>query len=307
MVFKFFNIFIYMGKFLTTREFIKKAEEVHKNRYDYSMVNYVDSKTKIKIICFEHGVFEQRPNDHLQGKGCAKCGGTCKSSKNDFLNQSKKHHGEKYDYSLVDYKNNRTKVKIICPKHGEFEQVPYDHSIGLGCAKCGNVKALNTQEFILRAKGKHNNYDYSLVEYKNMHTKVKIICPKHGVFEQTPHNHLKLAGCPKCKKSKGEKIISWFLDKNEIQYEEQKKFDGCKNKTHLPFDFYLSEYNICIEFQGIQHFKPVEHMNGNNGLLKRQKNDNIKREFCKKNGIGLLEINYSEKIVPILKVKLDIK
>ncbi len=296
-----------MGKNLTTEEFIKRAKVIHRDRYIYSLVDYKNSKTKIKIICKEHGVFEQKPNDHIQGKGCIMCAGIKKKSLNEFIKEAKKIHKNKFDYSLSDYKNNQTKIKIICPKHNEFEQIPSDHLKGLGCAKCGCVKNLTTNEFIERAKEKHSKYDYSLVEYKNMHTKVKIICKNHGEFEQTPHNHLKFAGCPKCNKSKGEKIISWFLDKNKINYEEQKKFDGCKNKSQLPFDFYLPNINVCIEFQGIQHYRSIEHMDGDIGLLKRQKNDNIKREFCKKGGIKLIEIKYSDNLVQKLKESLDIK
>lgn len=296
-----------MGKNLTTEEFIKRAKVVHRDRYIYSLVDYKNSKTKIKITCKEHGVFEQRPNDHIQGKGCIVCAGIKKKSLSEFIKEAEKIHKNKFDYSLSDYKNNQTKIKIICPKHDEFEQMPSDHLKGLGCAKCGCVKKLTTNEFIERAKEKHSKYDYSLVEYKNMHKKVKIICKNHGVFEQTPHNHLKFAGCPKCNKSKGEKIISWFLDKNKIHYEEQKKFDGCKNKSQLPFDFYLPNINLCIEFQGIQHYESVEHMEGDIGLLKRQKNDKIKREFCNKGGIKLIEVKYSDNLVQKLKESLDIK
>lgn len=280
-----------MGKFLTTEEFIIRAKVAHGDRYDYSFVDYKNSQTKVKIICPEHGKFEQRPNDHIQGKGCIMCAGIKKKTKGEFVKEAHKIHKNKFDYSLVRYKNNRKKVKIICPEHGEFEQRPSDHINGFGCAECGRVKKLTTNEFIKRAKERHSNYDYSLVEYKNMHTKVKIICKKHGEFEQTPHNHLKFAGCPKCNKSKGEKIISWFLDKKNINYEEQKKFDGCKNKSHLLFDFYLPDYNLCIEFQGIQHYKANEHMNGHIGLKKDKNMIILKGIFAKKTTLNLLKLN----------------
>lgn len=296
-----------MGKFLTTSEFINRAKVAHGNKYDYSLVDYINSKTKIKIICPEHGVFEQNPNDHIQKKGCIMCAGVKKKDQSEFVKEAKKIHGNKYDYSMVVYIDNKTKTKIICPIHGEFEQRPNDHLNRLGCSKCGHVKNLTTHEFIERAKEKHSNYDYSLVNYKNMHTKVKIICQKHGEFKQTPHNHLKFAGCPKCNKSKGEKIISWFLDKNNIAYEEQKKLDGCNNKSPLKFDFYLPSQRICIEFQGIQHYEEVKHMGGNEGLKKRQINDKIKRKHCKENNIKLIEVKYSDNICLNLKKELNIK
>lgn len=296
-----------MGKFLTTKEFINRAKEKHIDKYDYSFIEYVNSKTKVKISCKEHGIFEQKPYSHIQGQGCALCAGVKRKTTEKFIEEAKKIHKNKFNYNFVTYKNNRTKVKILCPKHGIFEQIPDDHLQGFGCAKCGCVKKLTNDEFINRSKEIHKQYDYSLVEYTNMHTKIKIICLKHGIFEQTPHNHLKFSGCPKCNKSKGEKIISWFLDKKNIYYEEQKKFKECKNKKQLPFDFYLPYYNTCIEFQGIQHYNENKHMSGSIGLKKRQINDNIKKNFCKKNNIKFIEIKYSDKLILKLKEELNIK
>jgi len=297
-----------MGRFLTTEEFVKRAVLVHKDKYDYILVDYKNSQTKVKIICKKHGEFEQRPYSHIQGNGCIKCAGVERLDSDVFIKNAKEIHGNKYDYKFVLYKNNRTKVKITCSNHGEFKQIPSDHLSGFGCAKCSRVKKLTTNEFIKRIKKiRKDNYDYSKVEYKNMHTKIKIICSKHRVFEQTPHNHLKLAGCPKCNKSKGEKIISWFLDKRNIKYTEQKKFSKCRNKSQLPFDFYLPDINACIEFQGIQHYKENKHMGGFLGLKKRQTNDKIKREFCKKRKINLIEIKYSDDLISKLKKELNIK
>ena len=296
-----------MGIYLTTQEFINRAERVHNNKYNYSLVEYENSKTKVKIICDKHGMFEQRPNDHIQGKGCIMCAGIKKKSNKEFITIATAVHGNKFNYNLVEYKRMNVKVKIICQSHGEFEQRPEDHIKGFGCSKCSRVKKLTNDEFIERAKDIHNTYNYSLVEYKNMHTKVIILCKKHGEFKQTPHNHLKFAGCPKCKKSKGEKIISWFLDKNNIEYEEQKTFENCKNKSFLPFDFYLKKQNICIEFQGIQHYEVNNYMGGEIGFKNRQLNDGIKKEFCKKYNIKIIEIKYSDKIVIKLKESLNIK
>ncbi len=116
----------------TTKSFIIKANSVHLGEYNYSLVNYVNSKTKVKIICHIHGVFEQRPSPHINGQGCPKCR-YIKSGKSNsllsegFIIKAKEVHGDKYDYSLVEYINNKTKVKIICPIHGEFEQTPTSH------------------------------------------------------------------------------------------------------------------------------------------------------------------------------------
>ena len=126
---------------LTKEEFIKKAREVHGDKYDYSKIEYVNSATKVCIICPEHGEFWQEANSHLQGAGCPKCKGDktrerCVSTKEGFIKKVKEIHKDKYDYSKVHYVNSKTKVCIICPKHGEFWQTPNGHTNGAGCLKC---------------------------------------------------------------------------------------------------------------------------------------------------------------------------
>jgi len=128
-----------MSKKITTEEFIKKAKSVHGDKYDYSKVDYVNNSTKISINCPIHGEFEQRPNDHLSGKGCSKCSGVCKSTTEEFILKVKAIHGNKYDYSKVDYANAHKKVIIICPKHGEFKQEPNSHLRSVGCPKCKGI------------------------------------------------------------------------------------------------------------------------------------------------------------------------
>lgn len=221
-----------------------------------------------------------------------------KDNKIKFINKSRKNHGDKYDYSLVNYKNNKTKVQIIYPEHGVFHIRP-DMHIGSkqGCRKCHDDKLrLDKKTFIKRARNIHRNrYDYFLLNYKNNRTKIKINCPKHGEFEKNIQNHLNGSGCPKCKnKSIGEEKIEKYLNENNILYQYNYRFENCKNKLPLPFDFYLKEKNICIEFDGIQHFKSSKLFGGEEKLQKRKENDKIKNEFCKKNSIKLLRINYKQ-------------
>ena len=181
-----------MGKKKTTEQFIIDAKNVHGDKYDYSLVNYINNKTKVKIICGEHGVFKQRLDVHInRNDGCPKCVGKNKTN-NIFILESNKVHNGRYDYSLVEYKNSQTKVKIICEEHGVFKQTPNSHISGQGCSSCfGNTRKTTTQ-FILESNITHNNkYDYSLVDYINSSSKVKIICPQHGVFEQSPPSHTK--------------------------------------------------------------------------------------------------------------------
>jgi hypothetical protein len=126
----------YIRRKYTQEEFIKKAKTIHGDKYDYSMVEYTGMHDRVKIICPKHGVFEQLAMGHVGGNGCLKCSYSRALDTETFIERGKKVHGDKYDYSLVNYKNNRTKVKIICPEHGEWEQVPNSHLAGNGCAKC---------------------------------------------------------------------------------------------------------------------------------------------------------------------------
>lgn len=192
-----------------TSIFKVKAEKKHGETYDYSLVEYIDVSAKIKIICRIHGVFEQCPNSHLNGRGCGICGRIRRTlarttSQEDFLEECRKVHGDTYDYSQVVYKNSQSKIVIICRIHGPFEQVARNHKIGIKCAKCAKeISArkisLTREAFISRAKQAHNDkYDYSLVVYKNTDTKVQIICPIHGPFDQLAGSHLDGKGCNKC-------------------------------------------------------------------------------------------------------------
>ena len=188
-----------MGKKLTIAEFVKKAREVHGDKYDYSKVEYINSRTNICIICPEHGAFLQTPANHLRGHRCPKCSGKVKLTTSEFVKKAREVHGGKYDYSKVKYVNSYTDVCIICPEHGEFLQAPNEHLQGNGCPKCAGNAKLNTTEFIKKAREAHGDkYDYSKVKYVDTKTKVCIICPEHGEFWQTPHMHLRGQGCPKC-------------------------------------------------------------------------------------------------------------
>lgn len=192
-----------------TEAFIEKAIKVHGDKYDYSKVEYKNSKIKVIIICKEHGEFEMTPNGHLRGNKCRKCkyenhGILLKKPLDTFLEEAIKIHGDKYDYSLiVDYKNSQTKVNIICKIHGIFKQSLKDHLNG-GCRQCGIDKnTLNNtkpfEQFLEEAIKIHGDtYDYSNVQYINTHEKVNIICKVHGIFQQTPKGHIQGYGCRKC-------------------------------------------------------------------------------------------------------------
>lgn len=184
-----------------TTKFIERANEVHNNKYDYSKVEYIKGKSKVIIICKEHGEFTQQPNSHINsGQGCAKCKGLNKKTTQEFIIDSKAVHGELYDYSKSEYKNSKTLVTIICKTHGEFLQLPNCHTnVKQGCPKCINTYKLDTKSYIEKATDLHSNfYSYDKLKYINSRKKVVITCPIHGDFLQNPSSHLQKVGCPTC-------------------------------------------------------------------------------------------------------------
>jgi ferredoxin-like protein FixX len=291
----------------TTEQFIKDANLIHGNKFNYDLVEYKGVKNKIKIICPNNHIFEQSPNDHLNGHGCKKCSGwgEMKDNNEEFLERIRNTHSSKIICDKTQYVNHSEKVILKCPTHGFFKKTPKDLLIKKqGCPKCGyeqaSLKNKSSQiDFINKANIIHNNfYDYSLVEYNNAITKVKILCPKHGVFKQNPKDHINQShGCPLCASSKGEKIIESFLIRNQIDFIHQHSFKDCINpntKRILFFDYYLPTINICIEYDGIQHYLPVNKFGGQKNLYDTIYRDNLKNEYCIKNNIQLLRIKYTK-------------
>ncbi len=304
-------------KKLTTKQFIEKAKSVQGNKYNYSKVNYVNAKTKVCIICPEHGEFWQTPDKHQQGRGCPKCadeykGNLFRSNIQEFIQKAKLIHGNKYNYSQVNYIKATEKVEIICSVHGSFWQTPNSHLNGYGCIKCArdkmhNERVKSNNDFVSDANKIHNyKYDYSKIKYFNAHTKVTITCPIHGDFEQTPHDHLSgRSGCPICASSKGEQEIEQYLIDNKINYITQFpiNIDKTINKTGIAkIDFYLPEYNCCIEYNGIQHYKyiPYFHSGGKIDFEKQKLRDEFVRNYCINNNIKLIEIKYTDNILNVL-------
>lgn len=305
---------------MNKEEFVRRAMLIHGNKYDYTKFKYVNYRTKVCITCPIHGDFWQLIENHLnKGCGCNKCG--CErtnikqsQSLESFIEKSKKVHADKYDYSKVKYKNNREVVEIICKKHGSFFQTPHNHLCGSGCPKCKGEEcseriSLTLKDFIERASEIHNKrYDYSLIKDINSNSKVSIICPKHGIFQQDKHSHLKGVGCPMCKSSHGERKVTYFLQKNNIEYIPQYKIVNenifCKNRE-LRVDFFLPKRNTIIEYEGEQHYKPVDIFGGEEKFTAQNERDYSLRQYCKEHKIKLIEIPYYEKdIDSILRDRL---
>ena len=288
---------------LHKHNFIISANKRHNNKFNYDNVVYINSITKVEVVCDKHGSFYVRPDAHIRKVGCPSCNGGIIDTLESFIEKSNIKHKNKFNYDNVVYINSITKVEVICDKHGIFEILPSNHIYGQGCSKCSGVKRKTTTEFIDESNVIHNKiYDYSTVNYINNRTKVKIICIKHGDFLQTPKDHLKGSGCPKCRLSKGEILISNILIDNHITYFSQKTFEDCRNINVLPFDFYLPEFNTCIEFDGRQHFEVVDAFGGIKDFEKLKINDIIKNKYCSDNGIRLIRIKFNNIKNDILQI-----
>jgi protein-arginine kinase activator protein McsA/very-short-patch-repair endonuclease len=291
---------------------IDQLSKIHQNKYDYSKAIYTGWNSKIEIICPEHGSFWQKLDSHKKGHGCI----LCSRSKNPPPNRARKQenvvkeltkiHQDRYDYSKIQYKNMTSKVEIICPEHGSFFQTPNQHR-KRGCPKCFySSRRNNIYDLIKKFKRKNPNYIYpENQKYQNTYSKIEIICPEHGSFHQRTINHLYLnQGCPRCNSSKGENYIRNYLLENSFSVLEQYSFRELPN---LRFDFYLEDYNLAIEYDGIQHFEAIEHFGGEEAFASGKERDEIKNKYCKDNNIYLLRIPYWEydNIEKLLQEKIE--
>lgn len=279
---------------LSQDDVIERFHKVHGDKYDYSLVKYVNCDAKVKIICPIHGIFEMTPSNHIKGQSCPKCNGIHLTTE-DIIDEFHKIHGDQYDYSKTIYNKMHEKVTVICPEHGEFQITPSKHRLGQGCPKCGILKRAKSQsydneEFINIVNGIHSGkYVYNKTRLNgNLHNKIIITCPIHGDFEQIAQSHLNGHGCPKCQSSHLEEEMKNFLINNNFCFEQQKTFQWLKYKNHLFLDFYLPEYHIAIECQGEQHFRPIDFFGGEEYFDEIKRRDEIKYNLCNKNGIKII-------------------
>jgi hypothetical protein len=260
-------------------DFINKANIVHDNKYDYSKVNYINYTTKVIIICPLHREFEITPKRHsgTEQTGCALCYYDEKRyTKEMFIEKANLKHNNKYDYSKVIYTAANNKVIIICSIHGEFEQRPGSHLFGKGCRICGNNNYILTrmktfEQFIEESNQIHNNYyDYSKVNYIDYNTKIIIICPKHGEFQQHPKNHCVMKhGCIKCATAKtySNAAIEWliYIMKKEHIYIQHALNDGEYNipGSKYAVDGFCKETNTVYEYDGDLWHGNLKYYNSN--------------------------------------------
>lgn len=256
---------------LTTEEFINLANEIHNHKFDYELSNYINSHSKIKILCKIHGVFEQMPYTHLNGSGCRKCGIDRRvklqtKTLDEFINQaSLKHKDENniplYRYEESNYVNSKTKIKIFCKKCDKlFKQTPDDHLSGYGCNRCGVEKCTKSrtktfEQFLKDTEKYHLDknailiYGYERSNYINSELKIEILCKKcDKYFWQAPAHHLSGQGCPICSTRKSKLEIQWLKSLNIASLETQKYFNICGKKYIV--DGYDPQTKIIYEFNG---------------------------------------------------------
>lgn len=276
--------------------FINKSKSKYKDTYDYSKVNYINGETNICLIHKEYGEFLVTPNNHLHNKNGLNNELynkhktiNLKLTQEDFINICKKIHNDKYDYSITKYNGMKKNIEYICPIHGVIKQQAYDHLHTSGCKYCYyDSNKTPTNIWVEKVSKIHNNkYDYSKSDMLNRDEKggICIICPIHGEFWQNPNNHLLGIGCPFCNESHLEIKIENILNINNINFEKQKKFDWLGRQS---LDFYLPQYNIAIECQGIQHFKSKDFFGGEKRFNEQIERDKRKLKLCNENNLKLI-------------------
>lgn len=253
---------------MAAESFAAKARKVHGENYDYSEVKYVRAVNKVRIVCRKHGIFMQTPNGHLGGAGCPKCGGeTLRAQfahdKATFVRNARKIHGRRYSY-VGEYSNNKTPIRIRCPKHGDFEQVPAGHLTGSGCPFCGVeksifIRSLTHNEFLKKARVVHGNKFAYPDRYKKATQKIQIRCPKHGIFRQTPNSHLGGNGCRICQAEAA-------AERERMSHDEflAKAIKVHGKKFEYPEEYHAGIVPIRIVCPTHGHFKqaPHKHLSG---------------------------------------------
>ncbi len=313
-----FGVMIYMSRAHTTDDFIKKARLKHGTAYDYSLVRYKNCSLNVEIICHQHGKFHQRPDHHLAGSGCPKCADMKTADQNKMptftmFQKFKERHDNFYSYpNQSEVKTLKDKIIITCPIHGDFLQVANYHMRGSGCVLCSHEKTSKRQkldhEFLLKRLRSinANKYEFDISNYETLHSVIEVFCFEHQIkFKARVGNFLKgKIGCPCCKtKSKGERVVAKILTDHNVLFEHEKTFANLVSETgnKLRFDFYLPQSNILIEYDGAQHFEPIERFGGELGLQNTRKNDQIKNNFCQDNAIQLIRIRYDENVLSVLR------
>ena len=261
---------IIMKQRRTLQEFIDTANLLYDGKFDYSKSIYKNNYTKLVVTCPIHGDFEQTPLQHLRGNGCIQC--SARKAKDlrieRFLETANNLHNNKYTYDTSTYKDNRTPIRMQCPKHGEFFQSTSNHLKGHGCRKCqyetmSEAFRKPQQVFIDECNVANNyKYDYSKTEYAGKSSKIIVTCPEHGDFEQWAGHHIRGVGCQVCSPGGFNKSKPGILYYLSINNGECYKI-GITNLS-------VSERYTKTELEKITLIEEVYHENGEEAYIKEQ-------------------------------------
>ena len=277
---------------------LQKCRKIHKCKYEYGEFEFKNLKQTISIICPYHGEFKQSLGAHSRGRSCPKCAKVRSPiSIEKFIEMAEKIHGIKYDYSRVYFDNMNCDVVIGCPEHGDFTQRASHHVYSKsGCPMCNGGKKWNNNFFIETCKKVHKDkYDYSKTIYTSMSEKVTIICPEHGEFEQIAQTHRTGGGCRRCN-SRG-KREHWTREVLEEIF--QTPFPSVRpswmknpdTSKPLEVDCYSDILGLGLEYQGIQHYEPIDFFGGIEALEINVEKDRIKTNTFLKRGEILWRID----------------
>lgn len=282
------------------KEFIKRARKIHGKRFSY-LGEYKNTQTPFKLRCPVHGIFYQRPANHLNGEGCGRCsmieaGIEKRVTHREFLRKVKRIHPR---YTFPEkYIKAVQKIKVRCRKHGIFRMTPNALLVGHGCRSCDDERSADRQrlthdEFLKRCRKIHKDKYRYPEKYKGGQIKIKIRCLKHGLFVQQPNNHLMGNGCPVCFDSSGERKVSRILERMRIRFVRQKKFPYLLHKRPLRFDFWLPYYKTLIEYDGIQHFQASTFFGGKKAYKATKVRDRLKTLWARRMKLPLIRIPYT--------------
>jgi predicted nucleic acid-binding Zn-ribbon protein len=282
----------------THSEYINEVAHINSNIEVVGI--YIDSGTKILHKCKIDGyIWNVVPSSILKGVGCPMCAGKAPYTTESFIATMSLVHPS--IEVIGNYVNNKTNIALRCKIDGhEWNPIPHNVLRGQGCPKCGGRIPMSHDEYVNAVSQINKDLDV-LGTFVNKSISILHRCKKDGhEWDVRPEHILNGHGCPVCNSSIGERLVANYLTDNNILYKSQHKFERCKNKRRLPFDFYLPNLNICIEYDGIQHFQPVEAFGGQATFDECQKNDAIKNRFCEVSQITLLRIRYDQDVNQVL-------
>lgn len=281
------------------QQYVLELERIEANVI--TLEEYINARTPILHKCLIDGYeWEAKPNNILSGKGCPVCAGIIKKTHEKYIKEVQMINSN--IEVLEKYINAKTPILHRCKIHNiKWKSCPNNILQGRGCCECLkekiSIKNSKTHEQYIKELKLINNNIISIDNYAGADTPILHKCLIDGCeWYARPNNILCGNGCPQCNESKGERKIRLWLEEHNIPYERQYKIEDCRDKKSLPFDYYLPTINKMIEYDGKQHFEPIEHFGGQDAFEIRVKHDNIKNEYCKNNGISLLRIPYYKNV-----------